>query len=34
MERVKGRVEEIKGKRLRKTKGNSKVSFCKTVVET
>ena len=34
MERVKGKVDEIKAKRLRKTKGKSKVSFCKSVIET
>ena len=34
VERVKGKVDEIKAKRLRKTKGKSKVSFCKSVIET
>ena len=33
VERVNGKVEEIKEKRLRKTKGKAKVSFGKTVVE-
>ena len=34
VQHVKGKVEEIKEKRWRKTKGNTKVSFGKTVVET
>ena len=34
VECVKQKVEEIKAKRLRRTKGKSKVSFSKTVVET
>ena len=34
VDRVKGNFEEIKAKLLRKTKGKSKVSFGKTVVET
>ena len=34
VECVKGKVEEIKAKRLRKIKGKSKVSFGNTVVET
>ena len=34
VERVKGKVEEIKEKQLRKSNGRTKVSFDKTVVET
>ena len=34
VEGKKGKVEETKEKRLRKTQGKTKVSFCRTVVET